>query len=94
MRRGITNYKLEPQDVEFVKRRRRRSLMVKLAAEPSHDDVQVCFQGAQVVEGCWIDFAQEAAVKVRRIHHLRTEREDSVGDGNVDVGGVFDDAGD
>lgn len=61
-------------------------------AESRHEDVQVGVQCAQVVEGVQVDLLQQIRVEAVRVHVFWTNRENSVGDWDVDVGGVFDKA--
>jgi hypothetical protein len=94
---GAANYSYSSGD-RYEERKRRKKcaakLFVELAAEACHDDIEVRLQGAQVIVGLRIDLVQEAVIEIGCIHHLGTKRENTVGDGNVDVCSLLDDAGD
>lgn len=66
--------------------------MMKFAVEARHENVEVGFQCAQVIEGLLVDFVDDTGIQIGGIHALRANWEDAIDDGDVDVCGVFDDA--
>lgn len=66
--------------------------MLEFAVESSHENVQIGLECAQVVESLLVDAVDHARVEVARIDVLWSDGEDSVGNGNVDVCGLFGDA--
>lgn len=66
--------------------------MLEFSVESRHENVQIGFQRMQMVDCLLVDFVHHADVEIVRINLLRSDREDSVGDGNVHIGGLFQDA--
>lgn len=63
-----------------------------ISGEARHEDVQIRLERAQVSEGARVDFADHAGVEVVGIDVLGADGQDAVGDGDVHVGCLLDDA--
>lgn len=70
----------------------RMILVIESAVESRHEDVEIGLQRMQVLVSLTIDSADETRVEVVRVHGLRSNRENSIGDRDVDVGEGFGDA--
>lgn len=66
--------------------------MLGFSVESRHENVQIGFKCVQMVDCLLVDFVHHADVEIVRVNLLRSDREDSVGDGNVHIGGLLKDA--